>query len=202
MWSFLAEEKVVLASASPRRKRLLENAGLEFSQCPVEIDESFTDGQNPERLVVDLSIRKAFKAAEGKKSGWIIAADTVVVKEERILGKPSSEVDAFNILQDLRECSHTVITGYTILYVPTGKAVSDRESTQVTFTGYTDDDIARYISTGEPMDKAGAYGIQGMGGLFVESICGCYFNVVGLPVPKLRRTWLINYRKLIDASSR
>lgn len=202
MWGFLANEKVVLASASPRRKRLLENAGLNFTQSPVEIDESFTDEKNPGQLVVDLSVRKALKAAESEKSGWIISADTVVVMGGKILGKPLSEADAFNTLRALRGKTHEVITGYSILYVPTGKAVSDKESTQVTFANYTDDDIASYISIGEPMDKAGAYGIQGRGGLFVKSICGCYFNVVGLPVPKLRRTWLINFRNLTDASSK
>lgn len=190
MWSFVEGEKVILASASPRRRRILESAGLSFVQKPAGIEETIPRGRPPEEIAVELSRRKALAASKKEKDGWIITADTIVVQNGDILGKPADREDAFRILTRLSASRHRVITGFTIVQVQADRFVSGFESTEVEFYPLTADEIGRYIDSGEPLDKAGAYGIQGKGGLFIKRIDGCYFNVAGLPVAKLRKTWL------------
>ncbi len=190
MWSFLKGENVILASASPRRRRILESAGLKFVQKPVDIEETIPNGRPPEEIAVELSYRKALAASKEEKDGWIITADTIVVRDGSVLGKPADREDAAHMLTRLSGSRHRVITGFTIVQVQADRFVSGFESTEVEFYPLTGEEINRYIDSGEPMDKAGAYGIQGKGGLFIKRIDGCYFNVVGLPIARLRKTWL------------
>ncbi len=197
MWSFLGDTPVILASASPRRRAILENTGLRFTVRPVEVDESVPKDANPAFAVMEISERKAYAAAAGETQGWIIAADTIVVLGERIIGKPQDKPEASIILKALSGKTHTVITGFTIFNSRIRKAISAFDQTQVTFYRLSSAEIKNYIAAGEPMDKAGAYGIQEKGGLLVKSIRGDYFNVAGLPVAKLRRTWLSHYQELM-----
>ena len=178
--------KLILASQSPRRRELLARMGLDFTVISPRIDEdSFTD-PDPAALVRTLSREKALAVAEGQDpETLVIAADTVVVLDGQALGKPGDEADAFAMLSALSGRSHEVYTGVTVCQGD--RAVSEAECTRVTFRSLTQEEIRHYVATGEPMDKAGAYGIQGFGSLLVEGIRGDYFNVVGLPVCRLGR---------------
>ena len=176
--------KIVLASKSPRRKEILEVMGVDFEIDVADVDESVSDELSPVEAVCEISKRKAKKIAERHADDEIvISADTVVVIDGRIIGKPRDKQDAFNILKSLSGRTHEVYTGFTVC----GKGVSktDFEVTKVHFKNLCDEDIKRYIETGEPMDKAGAYGIQQKGNLFVEYIHGDYYNVVGFPISKI-----------------
>ena len=179
--------KIILASNSPRRKELLEQIGItDFKVSAPNVDESVESGLSPAEIVEELSLRKARAAA--KKAGpsdLIIAADTVVALDGAVLGKPRSEADAFAMLSSLSGREHHVYTGVTVLQGD--KAVTEHEETAVTFRELPPEEIRGYIATGEPMDKAGAYGIQGVGALLVSGIRGDYCNVVGLPVYRLGR---------------
>ena len=187
MWSFLKDETVILASGSPRRNSLLRDSGLIFRSKPVNIDETLKDDMPIAIAVMEVAERKAFKACEGEKSGWIIGADTVVVIDGEILGKPVDVEDARSMLRKLSGKTHSVITGFSVLYVPLRKCISDFETTEVVFHSIAKEEIEAYISTGEPFDKAGAYAIQDKGNMLVKKIDGCFFNVVGLPISKLRQ---------------
>ena len=178
--------KLILASQSPRRRELLARMGLDFTVISPRIDEdSFTD-PDPAALVRTLSREKALAVAEGQDpETLVIAADTVVVLDGQALGKPGDEAEAIAMLSALSGRSHEVYTGVTVCQGD--RAVSEAECTQVTFRSLTQEEIRHYVATGEPMDKAGAYGIQGFGSLLVEGIRGDYFNVVGLPVCRLGR---------------
>ena len=172
---------IVLASQSPRRQELLKQMGLTFRVHAVDIDEHMERKLAPGPLVEAISAEKAAACAalEGPEA-LIIAADTVVAKGNRILGKPQDKQDAREMLRLLSGTAHDVYTGYTIRR---GEQVyTDRKVTFVAFRNLTDAEIDAYIATGEPMDKAGAYGIQGFGALLVASLRGDYFNVMGLPV--------------------
>lgn len=176
---------IILASSSPRRIEILKTLNVNFDVIPSVCDEQ-VEKCSPVDTVIKLSKNKALnveKRINDKKI--IIAADTIVYCKGLILGKPKSMDDAFKMLKLLSGTSHEVITGLCIIDCRNNKILSDFEKTTVYFDELSDDDIRSYIATGEPMDKAGAYGIQGMGGLFVKKIEGCYFNVVGLPVNKL-----------------
>lgn len=176
--------KIILASKSPRRKEILEVMGVDFEIDVADVDESVSDELLPVEAVCEISKRKAKKIAERHADDEIvISADTVVVIDGRIIGKPKDKQDAFNILKSLSGRTHEVYTGFTVC----GKGVSktDFEVTKVHFKNLCDEDIKRYIETGEPMDKAGAYGIQQKGNLFVEYIHGDYYNVVGFPISKI-----------------
>lgn len=175
---------IVLASASPRRQELLSQLGLSFSVRAPNIDESGAGECSPGTLVETLSRAKTMHLARDcTPQDCIIAADTVVVLDGQILGKPSTEEDAFQMLRALSGRSHKVFTGLT---VQQGKRiVTTHEMTTVHFRPLSDQTIRQYIKTGEPMDKAGAYGIQGYGALLVLGIQGDYFNVVGLPLGRL-----------------
>jgi septum formation protein len=182
--------KLILASASPRRAQILRDAGFDFEVCPADVDEIRLPGESPEDYVRRLADTKACSAAEqlARKHtrAIIIGADTAVVVAGELLGKPSDVEDARRMLRLLSGRTHEVLTGVAVLRVPEGFSALHVETTRVTFLELADSDIENYIATGEPLDKAGAYGIQGIGGKFVREIEGCYFNVMGLP---LSRVW-------------
>lgn len=181
--------KIVLASQSPRRRELLGKMGLEFTTKAPEIDETALSGLPARQLVEALSREKALWAARQEDpEAIVIGSDTVVVRDGEILGKPASPAQAEEMLASLSGRSHEVCTGITVCQGD--RVVSQVEVTQVTFRHLTPQEIARYVRTGEPMDKAGAYGIQGLGALLVEGIQGDYSAVVGLPVCRLGRMLL------------
>ena len=177
--------KIILASQSPRRKELLERMGIrDFETISPNVDESAFRGLPPEELVRRLSAEKA--AAVAGKAGEdaiVIAADTVVALEGAVLGKPADELDAFKMLSALSGVRHQVYTGVTVCRG--GEKQTAHEVTDVTFRELSEEEIEHYIATGEPMDKAGAYGIQGYGALLIQGISGDYYNVMGLPVCRL-----------------
>ena len=173
--------KIVLASQSPRRKELLGRMGLEFVTQASKIDESAFDGLEARELVATLSREKAqWIARQLDGETLVIGADTVVVRDGAALGKPKDTEDAVAMLLSLSGRDHQVCTGVTVCRGD--RVLTQVEETQVTFRDLTETEVRQYVSTGEPMDKAGAYGIQGLGGLLVEGIRGDYSNVVGLPV--------------------
>ena len=186
----MTKKKIILASKSPRRKELLENLGLEFEiDCP-QADEESIDKNIPVSLYVkELAMLKAASAAKRalseRKKAYVIGADTVVYSGGKILGKPSDEKDAFAMLKTLSGTMHEVYSGICVIDTESGNTAAKSVKTEVFFRELTDEQIMRYIDTQEPMDKAGAYGIQGIGSLLVEKINGDYFNVVGLPVSEL-----------------
>ena len=176
---------IILASASPRRRELLERIGItDFTVAAPNVDESVEPGLSPADMVETLSLRKARAAAESLgPDDLIIAADTVVALDGAVLGKPRDEDDAFSMLSALSGRENRVYTGVTVLQGD--KAVTQHEETAVTFRELFPDEIWGYIATGEPMDKAGAYGIQGVCALLVSGIRGDYSNVMGLPLFRL-----------------
>ena len=182
----------VLASASPRRKELLEKMGLQFSIVVSEADESTVSRDIPVNLYVqELALLKASATAQmllRNKKALLIAADTIVTLDGEILGKPDGEDDAKKMLSSLSGRTHEVYTGYCIMRISDGKTVCNSVKTEVKFKTLTEQKIRSYIESGEPMDKAGAYGIQGLGSMLIEKINGDYFNVVGLPVSALADT--------------
>lgn len=183
----------ILASNSPRRKELLGNI-TEFTVLSAEADESVEPGLSPDQIVEELAARKAQAVFERlSDSESVIGADTIVYHKGEVLGKPKDKEDAFRMLKSLSGDTHSVFTGVCVL-TPEGKLVFHSE-TKVTFDELPDEEIREYIDTGEPMDKAGAYGIQGLGGKFVTGIEGDYTNVVGFPVGEFCR--LIRNGKII-----
>lgn len=171
--------KIILASASPRRAEILSQLGIPFEVQNADIDEK-TDIQAPHIYVKTLSQKKAEKVFSENPDAVVIAADTTVVFNNEIMNKPKDKEDAFKMLKKLSGNEHQVYTGVTV--VDFHKTIIESCCTSVFFKPITDIEIEKYIATGEPMDKAGAYGIQGFGSLFIEKINGCYFNVVGLPI--------------------
>lgn len=177
---------IILASGSPRRKQLLETMGIRnFRVLVPDFDEDAVALEVPSQLVEALSQGKAAAAAHklGDPDALILAADTVVALEDTVLGKPADHLDAFRMLASLSGVRHQVYTGFTLRRGD--QIVTGHEVTSVTFRPLSEEEISAYIATGEPMDKAGAYGIQGLGSLLVERIEGDYFNVMGLPVCRL-----------------
>ncbi len=181
---------LVLASASPRRRELLQQIGLEFQVIPSNAAEDKLPGETPEELVIRLSLAKASEVSRRKDvdGRWFIGSDTIVLCDGNILGKPRNDAHATEILQMLSGREHRVLSGYAVLDRQTGEQRAEAVSTKVWFRQLTDAEIARYIATGEPMDKAGAYAIQGFGVCFVARIEGSYTNVVGLPLCRLTGT--------------
>lgn len=172
---------IILASQSPRRQELLKQMGLSFRVHAVDIDEHMERDLSPDKLVEAISREKAAQcAALDGPVPLIIAADTVVALDGEVLGKPHSEAQAAEMLGKLSGREHQVYTGFTLRQG--GKAVTRSQRSEVRFRPLSDREIAAYVATGEPMDKAGSYGIQGLGSLLVEGIRGDYFNVMGLPV--------------------
>lgn len=179
--------KLILASNSPRRRILLEDLGVSFEVRASNVKEDIKENIPPYEVAVEIAHNKAQSIAESiDDDAIIIAADTIVVAE-RILGKPTDEENAYQMLKELSGRSHEVVTGMAIIQRPINKVVIDYCVTRVFFKELTDLEIRKYIATGEPMDKAGAYGIQGRAALFVEGIEGDYFNVVGIPLYKLQQ---------------
>lgn len=177
---------IYLASKSPRRKKLLKIIGLNFKSISVELNEEILDGEHPIKTVKRLALEKLEKAKKRVSSGVVITADTIVVLNKEIIGKPKDINEAKKILRKLSGKTHTVFTGFAIENLTSGKRIVDYEKTIVTFRELKDDEINKYVASGSPMDKAGAYGIQDdFGALFVKKINGCYYNVVGLPLQKL-----------------
>ncbi len=181
--------EIILASGSPRRKELMQAMGLAFSVQTSCADETTQEGLPPFFVVEQLSLLKASAVAskvkaEGKEA-VVIGADTIVVLEGNILTKPKDAEDAKNLLSSLSGKWHSVLTGVTVMNTKNAKSESFYVETKVHFIELTKEQIDAYVKTGEPLDKAGAYGIQGRGGLFVDKLSGDYFNVVGLPVCRL-----------------
>jgi len=178
-------KEIILASSSPRRQSLLKNLGISFSTISVNIDESFLPQESPRDAVRRLARLKAERAVTVlKEDCLLITADTIVVLDGQVMGKPGSEDDALEMLTRLSGRCQEVITAICIRTRARGCEVED-ETTRVYFRPLSEEEIQAYIASGEPADKAGAYGIQGRGGLLVERIEGCYFNVVGLPLSRL-----------------
>lgn len=177
--------EVILASGSPRRKQLLEEMGLNFRVAPTDADETLPEGAAPSQAAEELARRKAAMAQRLAPDALIIAADTLVAVGGHILGKPVDEQDAVKMLGLLSGCHHEVVTGICVAWQ--GRLCSACEKTMVRFDELSGMDIMEYVSTGEPLDKAGAYGIQGKAGVFITGIEGCYFNVMGLPKAALKK---------------
>lgn len=177
--------RLILASQSPRRRELLTLMGLTFDVIVSEVEEIVPENIGPDELVEQLALNKAQAVQQLYPESCIVGADTIVYIEGDILGKPCDDDDAARILNRLQGRTHTVYTGVAVL-TPGGNDVR-HDATRVTFAPMTQREIAWYVATGEPRDKAGAYGIQGPGGMFVERVEGNYFTVIGMPLPLLYR---------------
>jgi len=179
-------KKIILASASPRRKELLKSMGLEFEVIPSEVEENIENKSFSLELIENLAAEKAADIANKIKFlSIIIGSDTVVVINNKILGKPKDKKDAFHMLKMLSGNTHQVISAIAVIDTETAITLKDSVVSDVTFKQLSDEEINAYIETIEPMDKAGAYAIQGLAGMFVKSINGCYSNIVGISVFKL-----------------
>ena len=186
-------EPLVLASVSPRRKELLSSMGLVFDVMPSSSEEGGPCDVAPDAAALNWSREKAVLVANLHPSGWVLAADTIVVLEDRILGKPRDPEDAMTMLGRLSGTVHRVITGICLIKKDKRFERTEAVETEVRFKQLTREEIDAYVLTGEPMDKAGAYGIQGMGAFMVQSIRGSYTNVVGLPLCKTL-SWLLEQK--------
>lgn len=175
---------IILASASSRRQDILNIFDLDFTVEPSNIDERINI-DDPYELVKELAYNKAKSISCNKPGSLVIGADTIVYVNGKVLGKPKSKDDAYKMLRELSGKQHEVVTGVALLCENRNIHIKDYESTKVFFKSLSDDEIFSYIDTGEPLDKAGSYGIQGFASAFIERIEGCYFNVVGLPTNKL-----------------
>jgi len=174
--------RLVLASASPRRIELLQIIGLDVLVIPSGISESPYDGETPETRVIRLSREKAGSVSREHPHDWVLGADTIVVIDREILGKPETEDEARMMLTKLSNREHTVFTGYTISREAEETVISDVVTSRVHFKDISDEEIAWYIKTDEPYDKAGGYAVQGRGAFFIRAIHGSYTNVMGLPL--------------------
>ncbi|WP_010292694.1 Maf-like protein [Clostridium senegalense] len=178
---------IILASSSQRRRELLNLITDKFEIIPSNFDESTVSFEGKCReYVIKLSKGKALEVADRVKGEkLIIASDTIVFNNENLMLKPKDEKEAFNMLKSLSDNTHKVYSGIVVLNLKTNEMLSDAVCTEVKFSKLTDDQILEYIQTKEPMDKSGAYGIQGKAAVFIEKINGCYYNVVGLPLNRL-----------------
>ena len=183
----------MLASESPRRRQLLAGLGLDFTVRPAGVDETPLPGETPAACVRRLAIAKARAGAAGAGAAaadgaeLVLAADTVVVLAGQLLGKPRDAADACRMLASIAGREHTVLTGVAIEETPTGRQLASVEATRVRMARMSPAEVDWYVATGEPLDKAGAYAVQGRGALFVEAVHGNYTNVVGLPLPATLR---------------
>lgn len=184
----LYDGKIYLASQSPRRAQLLKLIGFEFEIIPSRIDESAFNEADPAKHVMLLSMAKAEKIAESVSNGLVIGADTIVVLDGEILGKPQSPDEAREMLKKLSGRTHAVYTGFSLIERPGQGKASDFEKTDVHFRELFDWEIDSYVATQSPMDKAGAYGIQDQSAVFADRIEGCFYNVVGFPLSKFYTT--------------
>ncbi len=180
--------KLILASGSVRRAEVLQSAGFVFETVSTNIDETLREAEPPDVYVLRLADAKARAAAARITGGaLVIGADTTVVIDGLVLGKPETADEAKQMLARLSGRTHEVLTGLAVIRIPGGDARIQEERTRVTFASMTQKEIEDYVASGEPFDKAGAYAIQGMAGRFVTRVDGCYFNVVGLPLARLYR---------------
>lgn len=180
--------EIVLASGSPRRRELLSHLKVDFRVRTSEVSEEVEEVLHPNEVVEILSLRKAQKVAELEQNAWVIGADTIVVLDGKILGKPQTQADAFSMLRRLQGNQHEVYSGISVVEVREGllqRTITSYAKTNVWMKTLSEERIRWYIETGEPMDKAGSYGIQGYGASFIEKIDGCYFNVVGMSLSLL-----------------
>ena len=182
--------KLILASASPRRKELLEKIGVPFDVIPAKGEEVITK-EHPADVVMELSRQKAEEiAAQQKEACIVIGADTIVAKGERIMGKPLDEGDAYRMLESIADDCHQVYTGVTMIRTgKEAKTITFAEKTDVSLYPISQKEILSYINSGDPADKAGAYGIQGNFAVHVKGIEGDYYNVVGLPISRVYQEW-------------
>ncbi|MBN1169037.1 septum formation inhibitor Maf [Candidatus Woesebacteria bacterium] len=178
-------KRIILASGSPRRKEILEKSGLVFEVIPSKYEENMSDAIPPMELAKKLSLGKASDVADSQEGAVVIGADTFIAFEGKVLGKPINENDAKEMLKRMSGKSHSVITGFTIIDTDSKQTLSHAVETKVYFKKLTNEEIDSYVSTGEPLDKAGSYAIQGLGAILVEKIEGDYFNVMGLPLNSL-----------------
>ena len=176
---------IILASASPRRKEILENTNVKFKIMASSIEELRLEGESPCQMVMRLAFEKGIDIASRQKSDLVISADTIVVLDNTVLGKPKDEIEARKMITSLSGRTHQVITGISLINLDNNKKIIDYVISNVKFKNLSEEDINDYIRTKESLDKAGAYGIQGYGALLVEEIQGDYFNIVGLPISKL-----------------
>ena len=176
---------LILASSSPRRAELLRQVGLEFLVRKPPVEEDLGRGEPLTAQLKTLALRKAQAVAQQEGGGLVIGADTVVVNGSEVMGKPRSEEEAAAMLSRLSGRAHLVLTAVAVVNADNGDCLVELEETKVHFRSLDQEEIAAYVHSGEPLDKAGAYGIQGRGAVLVERIEGCYFNVVGLPIPRL-----------------
>ncbi len=177
---------IILASKSPRRKKLLKQIGLNFRTIKIDVNETFNPSEKPFRIAKKLSLQKMNVAKNKVNNSLIITADTIVVLDGEILGKPKGETDAARMLKKLSGNKHYVYTGFSVLNQQKNILITDYEKTCVKFRELGETEIIEYVKGGSPLDKAGAYGIQDdYGAVFVQKISGCYYNVVGLPLAKL-----------------
>jgi septum formation protein len=175
-------EPLVLASGSPRRSEILRAVGWPFEACPADVDETRLEGESPEDYVVRLARAKAESVAGRRLFGLVLGADTTVVVDGRVIGKPSDEEEARRMLRALSERWHEVLTGVALVRAESGRALTAYERTRVRFAATSDEEIEWHVRTGDVLDKAGAYAVQGRAALFIQGIEGDYWNVVGLPV--------------------
>ena len=188
----------VLASQSPRRRALLERLGLRFDVLPSASEEEWPDGLAPAPAVERLALEKADAVAARRPDALVLGADTVVVLDGDVLGKPRSPDEARAMLARLAGATHTVYSGLALVHPPSARRVTAHEATDVTFGALAPEEIAAYVASGSPMDKAGAYGIQDdAGALFIDRIVGDYYNVVGLPLRRLYRTLRADFGDLL-----
>lgn len=183
-------QKIFLASASPRRAHLLRLIGLDFEVIPSTFEEDGIDEHDPTTHVLKLSLAKAKNVAKKVAEGLIVGADTIVVLDGEILGKPQDAAEATTMLKRLSGRAHQVFTGFALIEKPGGNTTSDYETTKVHFRTLQDWEIDSYVKTQNPMDKAGAYGIQDQSAVFADRIEGCFYNVVGFPLTKFYTTLL------------
>lgn len=182
---FTRSPEIILASNSPRRLTLLRQIGIEPLVIPSHVPEEVREGETPEDAALRLAIAKAREVAGKLRDGLVIGADTIVVVDSRQLGKPGSEEEAKKMLRLLSNRTHTVITGLAVIDAGAGDVKTTIARTKVRFKKLSEEEIDAYVATGDPMDKAGAYGIQGRAAAFIEGIEGCYSNVVGLPLSEV-----------------
>ncbi len=177
--------RLILASKSPRRYDLLKQMGLEFDVIPSHVEEDFVQGESPREHVIRLSEAKAIEVGNRYPDCWVIGADTIVYIDGQILGKPGNQEEAMEMLKRLNGKEHSVLTGVSVHHLRKGKGDCEAVQTAVKVKPLTEGEMDWYIGTGEPFDKAGGYGIQGIGSFMIESINGSYTNVVGLPLCEL-----------------
>ena len=180
-------EKLVLASASPRRQELFSLLEVPFMAAAADVDEEIEEGESPQEMVCRLSLAKARAVAISYPEGLIVAADTIVALDGVVLGKPADEAGAVAMLRRLREREHTVLSGVTVYHPASGRVITELAESAVWMRAYADEEMAHYAASGDPLDKAGAYAIQHQNFSPVERIGGCYANVMGLPLCHLAR---------------